>query len=79
MSLTVAYIITIIFSGTATQRRLWPPCPQGFFITHDAPQLVELFWTSNQLVAETLYVTTNIHAPDGIQTQDRSRRAAADL
>jgi len=39
---------------------------------------------SDQLVAETFTrqhttLTTNIHAPGGIRTQDLSRRAAADL
>jgi hypothetical protein len=27
--------------------------PQGFVITHDAPQSVGLLWTSDQLVTET--------------------------
>jgi hypothetical protein len=43
----------IIFSGSAAQRGLWPPRSQGLVITHDAPQLVGLLWTSDQLVAET--------------------------
>jgi hypothetical protein len=52
---------------------------------NDAPQPVELVWTSDQLVAETSTwqhkhsQQTNIHAPGGIQTHDLSRRAAADL
>jgi hypothetical protein len=63
----VGIIIYIIFSGTAAQRGLWPPRSRGFLITHnDAPQSVELLWTSDQLVAET-------------STHDRSRRAAVDL
>jgi hypothetical protein len=70
--------------GSAAQRGLWPPRPRGFLITHnDAPQSVELLWTSDHLVAETSTLQhtqqTNIHAPVGIRTQDRSRRAAADL
>jgi hypothetical protein len=50
--------------GSAAQRGLWPPVAlqpsagygllvRGFMITHDAPQLVGLLWTSDQLVAET--------------------------
>jgi len=51
---------------------------------NDAPQSVELLWTSDQLVAETStsqHTThnTNIHAPGGIRTHDLSMRAAADL
>jgi hypothetical protein len=67
--------------GSAAQRGLWPPHPRGFLITHDAPQLVGPLWTSDQLVAETStwQHTTNIHALGGIQTHDRSRRAAVDL
>jgi hypothetical protein len=43
-----------IFSGTAAQRWLWTPRPRGFLITrNDAPQSVELLWTSDQLVADT--------------------------
>jgi hypothetical protein len=56
----------IIISGSAAQRGLWPPVAlqpsagygllvsRGFLITHDnAPQLVGLLWTSDQLVTET--------------------------
>jgi hypothetical protein len=47
-------IIIIIFSGSAAQLRLWPPRPRDFLITHnDAPQSVQLLWTSDQFVAET--------------------------
>jgi hypothetical protein len=72
------------FSGSATQRGLWPPRSRGFVITHnDAPQSVGLLWTSDQLVAETFTwqhtQQTNIHARGGIRTHDRSRRAAVDL
>jgi hypothetical protein len=58
MTLIVLLFIVIIippprYSSTA-QHRLWPPCLQGFLITHnDAPHLVGLFWMSDQLVAET--------------------------
>jgi hypothetical protein len=46
-------IIIIIFYGSAAQRGLWPRS-RGFLITHnDTPQSVGLFWTSDQLVAET--------------------------
>jgi hypothetical protein len=48
----IAYFI--IFSGSAAQREVWPPRPQGFLIIYnDAPQSVGLLWTSDQLVAET--------------------------
>jgi hypothetical protein len=46
-------ILFIIFSGSAAQRGLWPPCPWGFLITHNTPQSVGLPWTSDQLVAKT--------------------------
>jgi hypothetical protein len=78
-------IIIIIFSGSAAQRRLWPPRPRGFLITHkDAPQSVRLLWTSNHLVAGTSTWqhsthTINTHAPGGIRTLDRSRRSAVGL
>jgi hypothetical protein len=50
----IIIIIIIIISSTAAQRGLWPPRPRGFLITHnDAPQLVGLLRTSDQLVAET--------------------------
>jgi hypothetical protein len=64
---------------------LWPPLSRCFLITHnDAPQSVGLLWTSDQFVADTstwqlTTRVTNIHAPRGIRTHDRSRRAAADL
>jgi len=60
---------------------LWVLC----VVTHnDTSQSVGLFWTSDQLVAETstwqhTTLTTNIHAPGGIRTHDFSRRAAVDL
>jgi hypothetical protein len=48
------HVGAIFFSGSAAQRRLWPPRSRGFVITHnDAPQSVGLLWTSDQLVAET--------------------------
>jgi hypothetical protein len=54
--------------------------------TNDPPQSVGLLWTSVQFVAETSTCqhTThtkqkNIHAPGGIRSHVRSRRAAADL
>jgi hypothetical protein len=76
--------IIIIFSGSAAQRGLWPPRSRGFLITHnDAPQSVRILWTSDQLVAETSTwqhtQQTNIHAPGGIRTYDRSRGAVVDL
>jgi hypothetical protein len=83
----VKFIISFRLGSTA-QRGLWPPPrSRGFLITHnDAPQSVGLLWTSNQLVVDTStwqHTTrtkqTNIHAPGGIRTHDRSRRAAVDL
>jgi hypothetical protein len=48
------YICLFIFSGSAAQRRLWPPHSRGFVITHnDAPQSVKFLWARDQLVAET--------------------------
>jgi len=58
---------------------------RGFYITiNDAPQSVGLLWTSDRLFAETSIwkhttLTTDIHAPCGIRTQDFSWRTAADL
>jgi hypothetical protein len=47
---------------------------------NDAPQSVGLLWTSVQSFAETsTWQQTNIHAPGGIRTHDRSRRVAVDL
>jgi hypothetical protein len=80
--ITLIYLL-FIFSGFAAQRGLWSPRPRGFLITHnDAPQSVGLFWASNHPVAEqhtTQTQQTNIHAPGGILTNDRSRRTAVDL
>jgi hypothetical protein len=43
-----------IFSGSATQRELRAPRPQGFVITqNDAPQSVGFIWTSDQLISQT--------------------------
>jgi hypothetical protein len=74
-----------MFSGSAAHHGLWPPRSRGFLITHnDAPKSVGLLWTSDQLVAETSTwqhkhtQRTNIYAPGGIRTHDRSRRAAVD-
>jgi hypothetical protein len=62
----------IFFSGAAAQRGLCP-LSRSFLITHnDAPQSIELLWTSDQLVAETSTwqhtQQTNIHDPGGIRT-----------
>jgi hypothetical protein len=54
-------IVIIIFSGSAAQRRLWPPRPRGFLITHDPPQSVGLLRTSDQLVAGPLLTTHITH------------------
>jgi hypothetical protein len=46
--------IIIIFSGSAAQNDLWPPCSRSFLITHnDVPQSVGLLRTSDQFVVET--------------------------
>jgi len=78
--------IYIFFCGAATQRGSWLPHSWGFYITqNDAPQSVEVLWTSDQLVAETSTwqhkhsQQTHIQGPGGIRTHDLSRRAAADL
>jgi hypothetical protein len=48
------HIIYNIFSDSAAKRELCSPLSQGFLITHnDSPQSVGIFWTSDQLVAET--------------------------
>jgi hypothetical protein len=79
----IIIIIIIIISDTAAGYGLL--VSRGFLITHnDAPQSVGPLWTSDQLVAETstwqhTTHTTNIHAPGGIRTYDRSRRTAVDL
>jgi hypothetical protein len=80
----LAYVVFFL-SGSAAQRGIWPPHLQGFLITHDTPQSVGLLRTSVHPVANTSTwqhqhtQQTNIHAPGGIQTRDRSRRAAVDL
>jgi hypothetical protein len=60
-----AFIVIINFSGTAAQRGLRPHRPRGFLITHiDVPQSVGLFWTSEQLVAETSTWQQTTHTTD---------------
>jgi hypothetical protein len=74
--------IFIILSGSASQRRLWPPRPRGFLIKHDTPQSVGLLWTSDQLVTEasTWQHTTDKHpCPRWDSNPWCSRRAAVDL
>jgi len=74
-----------LFLARQSPRGQWPPHSRGFYITHnDAPQSVRLFWTSDQLVAETstwqhTTLTTNTHASVGIRTHNLGRRAAEDL
>jgi hypothetical protein len=79
----IIIIIIIILPDSAAQCGLWPPRPRGFLITHnDASQSVGLLRTSDQLVAEPVPDNThqtNIHAPGGIGTKDRSRQAAVNL
>jgi len=63
------------------------PHSRSFYTTHnDAPQSVELLWTSDQLVAQTSTwqhrqhsQQTNVHAPGGVRNHNFGRRAAADL
>jgi hypothetical protein len=58
-------LLYIIFSGSAAQRGLWPPCSRGFVITHDDPQqLVGLLWMSDQLVTRTSTWQHTIHTTD---------------
>jgi hypothetical protein len=64
----------------------WPPHSRGLWIAHnDASHLVGLFWTSDQLIAETstwqntTLTTETSMPPAGIRTHNLSRRAAADL
>jgi hypothetical protein len=39
----IIIIAVVVFSGSAVQRGLWPPCPRSFVITHnDAPHSVGL-------------------------------------
>jgi hypothetical protein len=70
-------------SGCAAQRGLWPPRTTKFRGHTTTRQSVGLLWISNQLVAETSTwqhtQQTNLHAPRGIWTHDRSRRAAVVL
>jgi hypothetical protein len=50
----IIIIIIIIFSVSAAQRGLWPPCLRGLVITYNnAPESVGLLWASDQLYAET--------------------------
>jgi hypothetical protein len=62
---TCIILYLFIFSGFAAQRGLCPPRSRGFFVTHnDAPQSVELLWTSDQLVAETCTRQHATHTTD---------------
>jgi hypothetical protein len=83
ISVKIILFIIIIFSGSAAQCGLWPLHFMRFLDhTHnDMPQSVGLLWMSDQLIRD-LYLTThttNIHVPGGVQTHDRSTRAAIDL
>ena len=47
-------VTTLWLYFTQPGSALQPPCFRGFLITHnDAPQSVELLWTSDESVAET--------------------------
>jgi hypothetical protein len=70
--------------GSAAQRGLWPPRFPGFLDHTQRRDTVgrtrlglEISSTQRPLPDNTQQ--TNIHAPDGIRTHDRSRRAAVDL
>ena len=80
------FVWSVVCFGATAPSGSGPPHSRGFSRSHttDAPQAVRLLWTSDQLVAQTstwqhTTLTTNIHAPGGIRTHNRSRRAAADL
>jgi hypothetical protein len=49
----ILIIETVLFSGLAAQRGIWPPRLRGFVIKHnDKPQSVGFLWASDQLVVE---------------------------
>jgi hypothetical protein len=83
LSYTKIYYYLFIFSGSAAQRRVWPPRPRGFVVTHnDAPQSVGLLleeWSARHRYLYLTRNTTNFHDPSEIRTHYRSRRAAVDL
>ena len=85
------FILTLIFKemrffpcGAAARRGSWPPYSWGFLITrNDAPNSVGLFWTSDQLVAETCTwhhttLTTDTLAPGDIRNRNPTKQEAAD-
>jgi hypothetical protein len=79
--LTIFFLFSLALQPSAVYGLLFT---RGLLITHnDAPHSVGLLWTSDQLVAETSTCQhtqqTNIHAPGGIRTHDRSRRVVVDL
>jgi hypothetical protein len=76
----------LLSRAMASCHRLWPPRSRGFLITHnDAPVSMTSLdkWSARRrdlyLTTHTHTHTTNIHAPGGKRTHDRSRRAAVDL
>jgi hypothetical protein len=85
VSMYTMYRCFFFFSGSAAQRRLWPPRSWGFLITHnDAPKSVGVLLDEWSARRRDLYLTThtqqkNIYALGGIRTHDRSRRMAVDL
>jgi hypothetical protein len=80
-------IIIIIFSGSAAQRRLWPP-RHTRFLYHTQRRakvartpLGRVISSSQRPLPDKTQHTqqTNIHAPGGIRTHYRSRRATVNL
>ena len=74
--------LRIFLCGAKPQRGSWPPHSWGFYITHnDAPQSVELLWTSDQLVAATstwqrTTLTTNRQPCPRWDSSPRSQQAS---
>ena len=56
----IYYIILIFFScGAAAQSGPWPPHSWSFWIKYDSSEAVGLLWTSDQLVARDIYLTSH--------------------
>ena len=82
----MVFKILFLLSGIYNPYEFEPPHSGGSEITHqDAPQTVELLWTSDQPVAHTSTWQhtqhshrTTIHAPGGIRTHNPSKRSGVD-
>jgi hypothetical protein len=72
-----------MFSGTAAERGLWDPRHTRYLdhtkrrTTVGRTPLGRVIVSSQRPLPDN--TQTNIHAPGGLRTEDRSRRAAADL